>query len=134
VLLAIWFFSLITYPLLLNVSIKNGNKDFLGFNFFFNGFSTQFPKIIFKTSTLCSAKILSQEDSKIANPILKGVKKSSFLHFKRYNLTIYVAKFLKTFSTHYFETRSYGLIQFFYSKVPIYAIYTRSGSFGVFCL
>ena len=59
---------------------------------------------------MCSAKVLSQEDSKIVDSILKGVKKSSFLHFKCYNLAIFVAKFLKTFSTHHFEARSYGLI------------------------
>jgi hypothetical protein len=32
------------------------------------------------------------------------VKKSSFLHFKRYNLAIYMVNFLKTFFTPYFNT------------------------------
>jgi hypothetical protein len=42
---------------------------------------------------LCSAKVLSQEDSKFVDPVLLGVnKKCSFLHFKRINLAIYVAR------------------------------------------
>jgi hypothetical protein len=39
---------------------------------FFHGFSTQSPNIILKASTLCSAKVVSQEDSKF---VLQGVKK-----------------------------------------------------------
>jgi hypothetical protein len=49
----------------------------LGFSLFY-GFSTQFPNIISKASTLCSAKVLSQEDSKIVDLVLQGVKKTLF--------------------------------------------------------
>jgi ABC-type long-subunit fatty acid transport system fused permease/ATPase subunit len=52
--------------------------------------------------SLCSAKVLSQEDSKFANPILQGVKKL-FLHFKRYNLAICVVNYFETFSIPYFN-------------------------------
>jgi hypothetical protein len=45
---------------------------------------------------LCSTKILSQEDSKFAKPVLQGGK-NTFLHFKSYNLAIYVVNFLKLF-------------------------------------
>jgi hypothetical protein len=38
--------------------------------YFFNGFLAQFLDIISKTSILCSAKVLSQEDSKSTNFVL----------------------------------------------------------------
>jgi hypothetical protein len=56
-----------------NDRFKNDNRDFLEFNVL-NGFSTQFPNITPKASTLCSAKVLCQEDSKFAHPVLQGVK------------------------------------------------------------
>jgi hypothetical protein len=65
-LLAIPFFPCISYFLLLNEI-----KDFW-ISIFFYGFSTQSPNIISKASTLCSAKVVSQEDSKF---VLQGVKK-----------------------------------------------------------
>jgi hypothetical protein len=48
------------------------NKDFLSFYSYFE-FSTQIPNIISKALTLCSAKVLSQEDSRFAR-----YKKNSF--------------------------------------------------------
>jgi hypothetical protein len=68
-LLAIWFFPFITPLLLLNDPLQNENKYFLSF-YYFCEFSCQFPNIISKT--LCSAKEINQEDSKIADPILQG--------------------------------------------------------------
>jgi hypothetical protein len=50
-------------------------------------------------------KELSQEDSKFANPVLHGANKSFFLHFKRYNLAIYVVNFFESFSTCYFNNK-----------------------------
>jgi hypothetical protein len=52
---------------------------------------------------LRSAKDLSQEDSKFARLVLQGQKKGTFLHFKRYNLAIYVVKFFEAFSSYYFN-------------------------------
>jgi hypothetical protein len=40
--------------------------------------STQFSKMILKASTLCSAKVLSQKDSKISYLVLQGEKKTHF--------------------------------------------------------
>jgi hypothetical protein len=54
------------------------NKDILGF-YYFCRFSTQFPNTISKASSLCCAIVLSQEDSKFADLILNGVKKTLFL-------------------------------------------------------
>jgi hypothetical protein len=57
---------------------------------------------------LCSAKVLSQDDSKFAELVLQGEKKTAcktLLHFKRYNLAIYEGKFFETFSTYYFNGR-----------------------------
>jgi hypothetical protein len=56
-------------PFGVNGPIKNENKEFLDFYSFY-GFSTQFLNTISKASTLCSAKFLSQEDSKFAYPFL----------------------------------------------------------------
>jgi hypothetical protein len=53
----------------------------LGF-YFFGGFSTQYRNTISKSSSLYSAKILSQEDSKFADPVLHGVKKALFFTSK----------------------------------------------------
>jgi hypothetical protein len=49
--------------------LKNENKDFLDF-YFFDGFSSQSPNTISKASILCNTKILSQEGSNFADPIL----------------------------------------------------------------
>jgi hypothetical protein len=49
----------------------------LGF-YFFGGFSTQFPNTISKASSLCSAKVLSQEDSKFADLVLQRIKEVLF--------------------------------------------------------
>ena len=65
-LLAIKYFPIITYLFLLDDLLKNENKTFLSF-YFYCRFSTQFPNTRSKPSSLCSAKILSQEDSKFAN-------------------------------------------------------------------
>jgi hypothetical protein len=46
--------------------------------FFSYGFSTQFPNIKSKTSTLYNAKVLSQEDLKFVDPTLQGAKKALF--------------------------------------------------------
>jgi len=56
--------------------------------FYWYGFSTQSSKTILKTSSLDSAKILSQEDSKFDDPVWKDAKYS--LHFKCYSLAICV--------------------------------------------
>jgi hypothetical protein len=48
-------------------------KRFFGF-LFFCGFSTQFPYTISKASSLWSAKVLSQEDSKFTDLVLLDVK------------------------------------------------------------
>jgi hypothetical protein len=77
-------------------------KDFIELLFFY-GFSTQFPKTISKASTLHSTKVLSQENSKLLK-LFGGCKKNSFLHFKRYNLAIYVVSSCETFSTNYFNS------------------------------
>jgi hypothetical protein len=45
-------------------------------------FSTQFPYTILETSTLCSTKVLSQEDSKFVDPILQGTKNIIFFTSK----------------------------------------------------
>jgi hypothetical protein len=50
---------------------------------------------------LGSAEVSTQEDSKFVELVLQGIEKSSNLHFKRYNLAIYV---VETFSTHYFNS------------------------------
>jgi hypothetical protein len=46
--------------------------------YFFYGFSTQFPDTISKASTVRSAKVLRQEDSKFVERILQVVKKTFF--------------------------------------------------------
>jgi hypothetical protein len=55
----------------------NKNEDFLNFKIF-NGFLTQFLNIISRVTTFCSAKVLSQEESKFVDPILQGAKKVHF--------------------------------------------------------
>jgi hypothetical protein len=47
-------------------------------NYFFHGFSTQFPNTISKASSLRSAKVSSQEDSKFDDLVLHGVRKALF--------------------------------------------------------
>jgi hypothetical protein len=49
-------------------------------------------------------KNYNQGNSKFVDPDFAGCKKGSFLHFKCYNLTIYVANFFEFFSTHYFNS------------------------------
>jgi hypothetical protein len=60
--------------------------------------------MILRDSTLCSAKVLSKEDSKFADLVLLSIVKSSFLHFKVYNLAINVTNSFKINSTHYFSS------------------------------
>jgi hypothetical protein len=62
-LAVLFFFLLYTSSYLMKI------KPF-GFLFFY-GFSTQSPNIILKVSTLCSAKVVSEEDSKFANLFCK---------------------------------------------------------------
>jgi hypothetical protein len=59
-------------------SLMNENKDIWDF-YYFCRFSTQFPYTISKASSLCCAIVLSQEDSKLADLVLHGVKKTLFL-------------------------------------------------------
>jgi hypothetical protein len=47
--------------------------------YFFRGFSTQFPNTISKASSIYSAKVLSQEDSKFVDRVLQGAKNALFL-------------------------------------------------------
>jgi hypothetical protein len=77
---------------------------FWDFLFFFHGFSTHFTTIISNTSTLNNEKQFNQGNSKSVDIDIAGCKKSSFLHFKCYNLAIYVVNFLEFFSTHYFNS------------------------------
>jgi hypothetical protein len=110
-LLSIQYFSIISYFYLLDDPLKNENKYFLRF-YFLCGYSTQFPNTISKASSMCSAKILSQKDLKFADPILHVVKKALFLHFKHYDLTIYVVNFFETFSTPYFNSpKQYPMVE-----------------------
>jgi hypothetical protein len=74
--------------------LKKENKYFLKF-YFFGGFLTQFSQKISKASTLCSIEVLSQEDSKFFDLDLHNVKRSFSLHFKCYNLTIYVVNYVE---------------------------------------
>jgi hypothetical protein len=52
---------------------------------------------------LSSAKVLSQEDSKFAEPVLQGEKKH-FSSLQTLILAIYAVKFFETFSTYYFNS------------------------------
>jgi hypothetical protein len=97
----IWnlFFPLITYLVnYLRMWIKI-------FDFFFwgDGFSSQFPNIKSKTSTLYSANILIQEDSKYVDPILLGTKKVHFFTAKIQSCNLCGQLFGKN-STHYFNS------------------------------
>jgi hypothetical protein len=65
--------------------------------FYFNGFSTQFPKTISKTSTLCS--VLSQEDSKFAELILQDVKRALL-----FTSNTIILQFFETCSIHFFNS------------------------------
>jgi hypothetical protein len=56
---------------------------------FFGGFSTQFLNKISKASSLCSAKVLSQEDSKFDDPVLQGIKRSLFFTSNPIILNLY---------------------------------------------
>jgi hypothetical protein len=60
------------------MTIFKMKKIIFGVFIFIGGFSTQFPNIISKASSLCSAKILSQEDSKFPGLVLQGVKEALF--------------------------------------------------------
>jgi hypothetical protein len=59
--------------------------------------STQFPNTISKTSSLCSAKVLSQEDSKFAHLVLHGIKKVIFFTSNATILQSMWSTFLKLF-------------------------------------
>jgi hypothetical protein len=65
---------------------------------------THFTTITSKTSTLNNEKKSNQGNSKSADPDFVGCKKGSFLHFKCYNLAIYVVNFFEKNSTHYFNS------------------------------
>jgi hypothetical protein len=93
----------------------------LGFNYFY-AFFTQIPNIILKTLILYSAKVLIEEDSKFTDLILEGAKKDFFLHFKCYNLEIYVANFFEKGSTHYLNSlkQSYSWIPYIYIYIFIW--------------
>jgi hypothetical protein len=64
----------------------------------FYEFPTQFPNTISKASTLCSAKDLSQEDSKITHHVLQGVKKAPFHTLNAIILQSMWSTFLKLFA------------------------------------
>jgi hypothetical protein len=64
---------------------------------YFCEFSTQFSNTISKASSLCSAKVLSQEDSKFADLVLQGVKKSLFFTSNAIILQPMWSTFLKLF-------------------------------------
>jgi hypothetical protein len=64
---------------------------------FLCGYSTQFPNTISKASSLYSAKVLSQEDSKFADPVLCGVKKALFFTSSIIILQSMWSTFLKLF-------------------------------------
>jgi hypothetical protein len=49
------------------------------------------------------AKNLSQEESKLVDPILQGAK-TSFFYLKCYNLAIYVVKFFEENFTHHYKS------------------------------
>jgi hypothetical protein len=66
--------------------------------YFFMDILTQSPNIISKASTLLSTKVVSQEDSKFANPILQGVKKLFFITSNTIILRSIQLSFLKLFS------------------------------------
>jgi hypothetical protein len=64
---------------------------------FFPKFSTQFPNTISKALSLCSIKVLSQEDSKFADHVLQGVKKALFFTSNAIILQSMWPNFLKHF-------------------------------------
>jgi hypothetical protein len=65
---------------------------------------THFTKITSKTSTLNNEKEINQGNLKSVNLDFAGCKKGSFLHFKCYNLAIYVVNFFEKIPTHYFNS------------------------------
>jgi hypothetical protein len=69
--------------------------------FFFGGFSIQFSKVESKASSLCSIKVLSQEDSKFADHALHGVKKALFFTSNTIILQFMWSTFLKLFYTFF---------------------------------
>jgi hypothetical protein len=75
---------------------------------FFHGFLTHFTTITSKTSILSNKKEFNQGNSKSADHDFVGCKKGSFLHFKCYNLAIYVVNFFEKNSTHYFNSLKQG--------------------------
>jgi hypothetical protein len=74
----------------------NENKDSMDY-IFFNGFSTQFPNTISKASTLRSAKVLSQEDSKFVEHIFQVVRETLFFSSNDIILHFMWPTFLKLF-------------------------------------
>jgi hypothetical protein len=77
--------------------------NIFGVFFFFCGFSTQFPSTISKASSLCSANLFKPRGFKVCRPCFAWCKKSFFLHFKCYNLAIYVVNFLLKKIAPYFN-------------------------------
>jgi hypothetical protein len=65
---------------------------------------THFTTITSKTSILNNEKELNQGNSKFVDNDFARCKKGSFLHFKSYNLAIYVVKVFEKISTHYFNS------------------------------
>jgi hypothetical protein len=60
--------------------------------------------IISETSTLSNEKKFNQGNSKSANLDFAGCKNNSFVHFKCYNLAIYVINFFEKNSTRYLNS------------------------------
>jgi hypothetical protein len=59
---------------------------------------------------LGSPKVLIQEDLKFFDLDFARCIKSSFLHFKIFNLAIYVVSFFETSSIHYFDSLMTDLV------------------------
>jgi hypothetical protein len=77
---------------------------------------THFTTITSKTSILNNEKELNQGNSKFVDNDFTRCKKGSFLHFKSYNLAIYVVKVFEIFSTHYFNCSKQDAIVEFQKK------------------
>jgi hypothetical protein len=102
--------------------------------FIFFGFSIQFPNPISKVSSLCSAKDLSYEDLKFVDPVFQGIRKALIFTSNAIILQSMWSTFLKKFP-HLILIVQSKLVQLNLKKSKsksIYAIYTKSGNFGVF--
>jgi hypothetical protein len=85
---------------------------------------------------LSNKKKINQGNSKSADPDFAGCKNNSFIHFKCYNLAIYVIKFFEKNSTRYLNSPRQDPIVGPQEKEfnLIYAIRNWGGSSGVlFC-